>query len=224
MLDPFESTYDNIISEIGIVGYLEKDIIERGSKKNQLPLNLLYSFPKQEINDLILDMMFPDGNHKIQTPKFFVLLLTEIDGSHSYLYCLKFSEKYYNCNNNETIDFYFSSKCEIPCNKNDPDINILFSILDQSIIIKALFTILTEKHIIFVVSQSYLLYLIIGCFIKLIFPFKYLTTCIPVLPKKHLDYLDSPAPYIIGVLSSSISTKELHHGFPEKIIVDCDTN
>ena len=45
--------------------------------------------------------------------------------------------------NDETIDFYFSSNCEIPCNKNDTDINLLFLILDQSIIIKVLFSILT---------------------------------------------------------------------------------
>ena len=59
---------------------------------------------------------------------------------------------------------------------------------------------------------------------KLIFPFKYLSTCISVLPKKYFNFLDSPSTYIIGVLSSTISTKELNYGFPEKIIVDCDTN
>ena len=78
-----------------------------------------------------------------------------------------------NNNNQETIDFYFSSNREIPCNKNDTDINILFLILVQSIIIKALFSILIKKQIIFIVSQAYLLHLIISRFLKLIFPFKW---------------------------------------------------
>ena len=45
--------YNNIISEIGIVGYLEEEIIKRGidTEKN-LPLHLLYSFPDMENNEI----------------------------------------------------------------------------------------------------------------------------------------------------------------------------
>ena len=127
-------------------------------------------------------------------------------------------------NKNETIDFYFSSNCEIPCNKNDTDINVLFLILDQSIIIKVLFSILTEKQIIFSASQSYLLHLIISTFLKLIFPFKWHHSCITVVPKENLDVLEIPSSYIFGVLSSTLSTKDLVEEYPGKIIVDCDTN
>ena len=73
----------------------------------------------------------------------------------------------------ETIDFNFSTNSEIFCNKNDTDINILFLILDHSIIIKVLFSILTEKQINFTQSQAYLLHIIINIFLKLIFPFKW---------------------------------------------------
>ena len=125
---------------------------------------------------------------------------------------------------NETIDFYFSSNCEIPCNKNDTDINILFLILDQSIIIKVLFSILAEKQIIFTASQAYLLHLIISTFLKLIFPFKWHHSCITVLPKENLELLEIPGSYIFGVLSSHLSTKDLTDEFSGKIIVDCDTN
>ena len=332
--------YYNIISEIGIVGYLEEDIIKRGldTDKN-LPLNLLYSFPnkgKNEINSTRFQMMFPDDDHKIQTPKFFSLTLTDEKATRSFLYCLKFPEKFYlpseneeenkegnenmsedekekkyvdvplvifiksskedlepfkqllysinqiivndrleklgyesshinnykkvqlmnllhfifvlphtsphslvklqlnkeldnlfnlnSENNSETIDFYFSSNCEIPCNKNDTDINILFLILDQSIIIKILFSILTEKQIIFSASQAYLLHLIICTFLKLIFPFKWHHSCITVVPKENLDLLDIPSSYIFGVLSSTLSTKDLIDEYKGKIIVDCDTN
>lgn len=124
----------------------------------------------------------------------------------------------------ETIDFYFSSNCEIPCNKNDTDINILFLILDQSIIIKVLFSILTEKQIIFTASQAYLLHIIISTFLKLIFPFKWRSSCITVVPKENLEVLEIPGSYIFGVLSSTLSTKDLTDEYPGKIIVDCDTN
>ena len=259
--------------------------------------------------------MFPDNNHTIPCPKFFALTLTNQQATHSYLYCLKFSEKYalnkdkdenieidipivifiksekedlesfkqllhlinfiivnddlekygylnYNNINDfkkvqllnlfyflfslphtpphsqvklkvnkeiansqiESIDFYFSSNCEIPCNKNDTDINILFLLLDQSIIIKTLFAILTEKQIVFRASQAYLLNIIIPTFLKLIFPFKWLQCCITVLPKENLDFLEAPGSFIIGVLSNHIELKDLMREYPGIIIVDCDTN
>ena len=347
MFDQNDNTYSNIIIEFGIVGYSESDIINRGldSEKN-LPLNLLYAYPHQDNEDLeiLFQMMFPDDDHKIPSPKFFSLTLTNEKGNRTFLYCLKFPEKFvfsdddsndykkqpnsekknniensnkkpklkyievplviyikshkedlesfkqllyainqiivndnlerilpdpiminnykkiqlintlyflfclphtsphtlvklqlnqelddiFNINPdnkiNETIDFYFSSNCEIPCNKNDTDINILFLILDQSIIIKVLFSILTEKQIIFTASQAYLLHLIISCFLKLIFPFKWRHSCITVLPKENLELLEIPGSYIFGVLSSNLSTKDLTDEYSGKIIVDCDTN
>ena len=348
MFDELHNTYANVIIEFGIVGYLEQDIIKRGTDtETNLPLNLLYSFPHQESEDveIIFQMMFPDDDHKIPSPKFFSLTLTNEKGNRSFLYCLKFPEKFalnneleeknfskkansdkkvtnndemsnnktqyidvplviyikshkedlesfkqllYSINqiivddglekvtddplmiNNykkiqlinllfflfclphtsphtliklqlnqeldnilknspenqesETIDFYFSSNCEIPCNKNDTDINVLFLILDQSIIIKVLFSILTEKQIIFTASQAYLLHLIISTFLKLIFPFKWHHSCITVLPKDNLELLEIPGSYIFGVLSSHLSTKDLIDEYSGKIIVDCDTN
>ena len=340
MFESLKSIYSNIISEIGIVGYKEEDIIKRGFDINtNLPLNLLYSYPNKDPSDLgelVFQMMFPDDNHKIQSPKFFSLTLTNEQANRSFLYCLKFPEKYilnieednnkekekkednnndkmkyiqvplliyirsekedlepfkqllYSINqiivndnlekqgyepnfinnykkiqlmnllhflfalphtsphslvklqlnkeldnminlnignkNDDTIDFYFSSNCEIPCNKNDTDINALFLILDQSIIIKVLFSILTEKQIIFTASQAYLLHIIISAFLKLIFPFKWHQSCITVVPKENLEVLEIPGSYIFGVLSSTISTKDLIEEYPGKIIVDCDTN
>ena len=102
MFDQLENTYANIIIEFGIVGYSESDIMKRGldSEKN-LPLNLLYSYPHQENEDLeiIFQMMFPDEDHKIQSPKFFSLTLTNEKGNRTFLYCLKFPEKYVFSNN-----------------------------------------------------------------------------------------------------------------------------
>ena len=97
-------------------------------------------------------------------------------------------------------------------------------ILDQIIIIKVLFAILTEKQIILRASEAYLLHIIIPTFLKLIFPFTWIQTSITILPKESMDYLDLPSTYIIGILSSTISLKDLLKQYPGKIIVDCDTN
>ena len=312
-------TYKKIVSCLGIVGYLEEDIKKRGTKTNKnLPLNCLYVCPNKDsskLNPFIYQMMFPDNNHQIPCPKFFSITLTNQDDIHSYLYCLKFSEKYSLSNDKDqkteidipiviyiksekedlecfkqllniinyiivnddlekdgylnymnindykkvqlmnlfyflfslphtsphsqvklkinkeitnspidSIDFYFCSNCEIPCNKNDTDINILFLLLDQSIIIKALFAILTEKQIVFRASQAYLLHIIIPTFLKLIFPFKWWHRCITVLPKESLDLLEAPGSFIFGVLSNLISLKDLMTEYPGKIVIDCDTN
>ena len=97
MFEQLTINYSNIIKEFGIVGYSEQDIIKRGvDTKNNLQLYLLYSYPHQESEDVetIFQMMFPDDDHKIQSPKFFSLTLTDEKGNRTFLYCLKFPEKY----------------------------------------------------------------------------------------------------------------------------------
>ena len=74
MFDQLYNTYTNIIMEFGIVGYSEQDIIKRGvDSETNLPLNLLYLYPRKEKEDveMIFQMIFPDDDHKIPTPKFF---------------------------------------------------------------------------------------------------------------------------------------------------------
>ena len=345
MFDILHASYKKIITSIAIIGYKEEDILKcNPNEYNKLKLDCLYAFPSNNesiYNSFTYDMMFPNGDHTMESPKYFTLLLTNEKAQHTFLYCLKFSETYeinskkeennikkeenkekgktnsdmdLNMNNNkisvpiiiciqsekndmepfrqllyaihqiimnenydydknvindykkvelmnlfyflfslphtsphtnislklhynkyntnlsdnvidyDIIDFYFSSNCEIPCNKIDTNIDLLFKILDQTIIIKVLFAILTEKQIIFRASEAYLLHIIIPTFLKLIFPFAWIQTSITILPKESIDYLDLPCTYIIGILSSTISLKDLLKQYPGKIIVDCDTN
>ena len=314
MFDQNYSSYKNIITNIAILGYAESDIISRGINiTSQLELTCLFSYPDQDessYNQMTYEMMFPDKNYNIECPKFFSLSLTNELGDRSYLYCLKFPERYildnykhpYEINvpivlciksnksdlepfrqlltsinqiivsenidhspnivndykkvellnifyfifslphtpphslvrlklNNDLcevekeIDFYFSSNCEIPCNKNDTDINLLFLILDQSIIIKVIIAILQEKQIIFRSSQAYILHLIIPTFLKLIFPFKWKQSLVTVLPNNEAEnYLDTPGSFIFGILSNALELNEIIEKYPGKIIVDCDTN
>ena len=124
--------------------------------------------------------------------------------------------------NKEDINFYFSSNCEIPCNENDPDINILFYTLDQSIIVKLIISMLMERQIIIRSSHSNLLHLIMPAILKLIFPFKWIHSYIPVLP--YIDLLEKPGTYLFGVLSDSISFEKMMNEYPGRVVIDCDTN
>ena len=98
MFDKGDRTYRNIISNIAILGYSETDIISRGINTSlQLELTCLYSYPypdENSYNQMTYEMMFPDKNYNIECPKFFSLGLTNELGDRTYLYCLKFPEKY----------------------------------------------------------------------------------------------------------------------------------
>jgi hypothetical protein len=69
-----------------------------------------------------------------------------------------------------------------------------------------------------------LLYCICEALMTLIFPFKWLHTYIPILPREQIDYLDSPTPYIMGVLSSYVDYEFLKENYPNHIICDVNTS
>jgi len=59
---------------------------------------------------------------------------------------------------------------------------------------------------------------------NLIFPLKWLHTYIPILPREQIDYLDSPTPYVMGVLSSYVDYEYLRENYPNHIICDVNTS
>lgn len=122
-----------------------------------------------------------------------------------------------------SVDFYFNSKCEIPCNMNDTNINILFSVLDVSKIIKLWINVMREKQILIYGNKPFLLYAIVDAITKIIFPFKYPHTLIPCLPASQMYLLENPCPYIYGILSSCISINELTAKHKDRCIVDLET-
>ena len=160
---------------------------------------------------------------KIELLNLFTFCFALIKPSPHSMLKLKLDSHLYN-DSLEAMHFYFNSNCEIPCNKDDKDINMLFSILDQSIIVKIIFSILTEKQIIIRASQSFVLHLIFPAFLKLIFPFQWIHSYLPVLPSEQLELLEKPGSYLFGVLSSSITLDGLIQTYPGRVIVDCDTN
>ena len=57
---------------------------------------------------------------------------------------------------------------------------------------------------------------------KLLFPFRWLHTYVPILPKQLFNFLDSPSPYFFGISSNLIDPIELNKQYPSHII--CDIN
>ena len=79
-----------------------------------------------------------------------------------------------------------------------------------------------ERQIIIRSSHSNLLHLIMPAILKLIFPFKWIHSYIPVLP--YIDLLEKPGTYLFGVLSDSISFEKMMNEYPGRVVIDCDTN
>ena len=120
------------------------------------------------------------------------------------------------------IEFNFASLMTIPKNQN---IKILFDCIELSSIIKIWCSLLSEKHVILISDQSYLLFIICDALMSLIFPFKWFHTYIATLPSGQLDYLESPTPYLMGVLNSSeTSFAKLSENYPGNVVVDVNSN
>ena len=92
---------------------------------------------------------------------------------------------------NKSIDFYYSSNMELPCNKTDSCINILFAYLDLSIIIKIVFKLLAERSVVLIGSEPTVLNSIVSALKSIIFPIKWLSNCYHVLPRKYLGKLSN---------------------------------
>ena len=121
-----------------------------------------------------------------------------------------------------SVEFNFPSLTEIP--NNEEYIKLLFDCLEISTIIKLWCSLLSEKHVIFLANQGYLLFAITQGLLSLLFPFCWLHTYIPVLPVYQIDYLDSPTPYIIGINSNNIDYATLNDKYPGHVICDINTS
>ena len=120
----------------------------------------------------------------------------------------------------DKINCKFQSLKEIPT--SDYCIEVLFDVLEISVIIKLFIALLFEKQIIIVSNQNMLLFCICEAILRLIFPFRWLYTYIPNLPKEKNEILEMNRPYLIGIISEKTTAIDLNNKYPSNII--CDVN
>ena len=123
-----------------------------------------------------------------------------------------------------SVNMYFPSVTEVPTMLNDSNIKLLFSVMNTSIIIKLYCCLLTERKIVLVSETPTLLYKICNGLFKLIFPFEWMHTFIPVIDEEQIDLLEAPVPYVIGLVSVVNNLNELSTRFTESVFVNIDTN
>ena len=122
----------------------------------------------------------------------------------------------------DKIQCKFQSLKEIPT--SDYCIEVLFDTLEITVIIKLFIALLFEKQIIILSSQNMLLFCICESILRLIFPFRWLYTYIPNLPKEKSDILEIKRPYLIGIISDENNAVDLNNKFPSNIICDVNTS
>ena len=85
------------------------------------------------------------------------------------------------------------SECDIQFKQS------LFTYLSLDNIIMIFMLVLTEQKIIFVCDDGFVMYNVIEIFMKLIYPLKWVTTYIPVIPEDSTSYAQSFIPFIMGI-------------------------
>ena len=121
-----------------------------------------------------------------------------------------------------SIQFTSRSKEEIPT--SDYCIEVLFNCLEISTIIKLFIALLFEKHVIIIANQNLTLFCICEGLRNLLFPFRWLHSFIPNLPYEQFDLLESPSPYLMGILSSFADAVDLSKICRSHLICDVNTS
>ncbi|XP_077567365.1 DENN domain-containing protein 2A [Stigmatopora nigra] len=99
------------------------------------------------------------------------------------------------------------------------DFECLFSSLSLRLLLRVFASLLLERRVIFTADKLSTLSQCCHAVVALLYPFTWQHTYIPVLPPSMLDIVCTPTPFIVGLLSSSLSRlKELP--IEEVLVVD----
>eukprot|EP00127_Corallochytrium_limacisporum_P007324 Clim_evm11s247 gene=Clim_evmTU11s247 len=85
-------------------------------------------------------------------------------------------------------------------------------------------SLLEERSVVVVTSSPELLPPMIQCFMTLLYPLEWHSTCIPSLPETLVECLESPAPYLIGVEHNVVKSLLPSLLAPQDHIVVCDAD
>ncbi|CAG12143.1 unnamed protein product, partial [Tetraodon nigroviridis] len=103
------------------------------------------------------------------------------------------------------------------------DFECLFSCLSLRLLLRVFGSLLLERRVIFTANKLSTLSQCCHAAVALLYPFVWQHTYIPVLPPAMLDIVCTPTPFIVGLLSSSLSQlTELP--LEEVLVVDLENN
>ncbi|KAL9650377.1 hypothetical protein ABK040_016444 [Willaertia magna] len=101
------------------------------------------------------------------------------------------------------------------------DFELLFNTLDIDNILILMDLVLLEKQILFFSEKASVLTQIAEIITSLIFPFKWNHVYIPMLPKKCVEFIFAPVPFIMGTRRDFLDEIDIP---PEVFTIDLDTN
>uniref|UniRef100_A0A672MRZ0 Suppression of tumorigenicity 5 protein-like n=1 Tax=Sinocyclocheilus grahami TaxID=75366 RepID=A0A672MRZ0_SINGR len=103
------------------------------------------------------------------------------------------------------------------------DFESLFNCLSVRQVVRVFASLLLERRVIFVADKLSTLSSCVHAVVALLYPFSWQHTFIPVLPTSMVDIVCCPAPFLVGILSSSLpKLKELP--VEEALMVDLGTD
>lgn len=101
--------------------------------------------------------------------------------------------------------------------------DVLLSYISTNILIKIFGSVLLERRLVFCAQKLSTLTSCIHTILALLYPFEWQHVFIPVLPSCMTDVLDSPTPYIIGIMSSTYAKLlQLDSINTEVLVIDLD--
>jgi hypothetical protein len=120
---------------------------------------------------------------------------------------------------NKQIVFQRPCPNELPLFNLDPSLIFHYLSLDNILVLFA--CVVTEKRVLFVSEKVNRLTEVIETIAYLMFPFYWRQIYIPVLPKRLIDFVCAPMPFLAGVHKSYIPDEQLLTGV---VLVDIDSN
>ncbi|CAI5454581.1 unnamed protein product [Caenorhabditis angaria] len=101
------------------------------------------------------------------------------------------------------VELSFDTTPTIPV--TDKDVSMLFKILGFSNVVKIVHALLSDCRIVLVSSSLMRLSRSQNALLSLLYPFVYMHSCVTILPESLSEVLDSPTPFLIGVLGDIVT-------------------
>lgn len=107
---------------------------------------------------------------------------------------------------------------------DDSCFRALFQALDARNVAHLVACLLCEQRVLLHSESMGLLCAVSEALLSLLFPLCWPHVCVPILPLQLIEYLDAPVPYLMGVHTSSLATREGMESFATCVIVHLDLN